>query len=188
MRKLIVFNQISLDGYIADARGDMSWAHNSTPDPEWSAFVSENAKGGGELVFGRVTYELLASYWPTPQASKANPVVAERMNGLPKVVFSSTLGEATWKNTRVLKGDVVAEARKLKDEAGLDLVVMGSGKLVSALTAAGLVDEYQVALNPVILGGGKTMFEGVREKVRLTLSKTRAFKNGNVVLWYQPTR
>src|SRR5690348_4590217 len=93
MRKLCAFLQMSLDGYVADERGDIRWAKGHA-DPEFQAFVEENAKGGGELVFGRVTYEMMAGYWPTPMAAQNDPVVAERMNQMPKVVFSRTLAGA----------------------------------------------------------------------------------------------
>ncbi len=112
MRRLSVFNHVSLDGYFVDLHGDMSWAHKS--DPEWLAFVEQNAGGGGELVFGRVTYDLMAGYWPTPAAAENDPVVAERMNALPKVVFSRSLKDATWSNTRILSGDPAAEMVQLK--------------------------------------------------------------------------
>ena len=131
MRKLGVFNQVTLDGYIADTNGDMSWAHKQ--DAEWNAFVRENASGGGELLFGRITYELMTSYWPTPLAMKNNPVVAERMNNLPKVVFSRTLEKASWNNTKLVKGDIAAEVRKMKKEPGPDMVILGSGSIVAQL-------------------------------------------------------
>lgn len=185
MRKLTVFNQVSLDGYFTDAHGDMSWAHKQ--DAEWGAFAAENASGGGELVFGRVTYELMASFWPTPAALQTAPVVAERMNSLPKVVFSRTLDEASWNNTRLIKGDLAAAMRKLKAEPGPDMVIMGSGSIVSQLTDARLIDEYQIVVNAIVLGSGRTMFEGVKEKTNLKLKKTRSFSNGNVVLWYEAT-
>src|SRR3990172_758991 len=98
MPQLVVFNHITLDGYFSDISGGMSWAHKE--DAEWNAFVADNAKGGGVLVFGRITYQLMASSWPTPQALQSFPVVAERMNNLPKVVFSRTLDHASWNNTR----------------------------------------------------------------------------------------
>jgi dihydrofolate reductase len=183
MRRLMVFNQLSLDGFIADEMGDMSWAHKQ--DPEWIAFTSENASGEAELVFGRVTYDLMAGWWPTPQALEIMPVVARRMNELPKVVFSRTLKEARWQNTRLVKGDPAAEMRRMKAEAGPDMVIMGSGSIVSQLTDARLIDEYQVVVNGVVLGRGRSMFD-VRDKTRLTLKKTRVFGNGNVVLWYEP--
>jgi len=184
MRKLVVFNNVSLDGCFVDARGDMSWAHRH--DAEWGAFVSENASGGGELVFGRVTYDLMAGYWPTAAALESNPVVAEHMNSLPKIVFSRTLDQAAWKNTRLIKGDIASAMKELKREPGPDMVILGSGSIVSQLTEARLIDEYQVVLCPIALGGGRSMFEGVKEKLSLELKKTRAFSNGNVVLWYEP--
>jgi dihydrofolate reductase len=184
MRKLVVFNSASLDGYFVDDRGDMSWAHQQ--DAEWGAFTSENASGGGELVFGRVTYDLMAGYWPTAAALKGNPVVAEHMNNLPKIVFSRTLDKASWKNTRLIKGDIASAMKKLKQEPGPAMAIMGSGSIVSQLTDARLIDEYQVVLCPIVLGRGRTMFQGVNERLNLTLKKTRTFANGNVVLWYEP--
>src|SRR5512132_4090027 len=133
MRKLSVFNHVSLDGYFVDRNGDMSWAKMDTQDAEWNAFVAENAGGGGPLLFGRVTYELMASYWPTPIANQQDPVLAERMNNLPKVVFSRTLGKASWNNTKLAKGDMAAEIRKMKKEPGEDMTILGSGSIVSQL-------------------------------------------------------
>ena len=184
MRKLVVFNQVSLDGYFVDMHGDMSWAHKS--DAEWQAFVEENASGGGELLFGRITYELMASYWPTPFARENDPVVAERMNSLPKVVFSRSMDDASWNNTKLVKDDIAEETRKMKAEPGKDMVIMGSGSVVSQLAQAGLIDEFQVVVNPIVLGKGRTMFEGIEEKIDLKLTRTRAFDNGNVLLCYEP--
>jgi dihydrofolate reductase len=183
MRKLIVFNQVSVDGYFVDAAGDMSWAHKN--DPEWNAFASENAGGGGELVFGRVTYEMMASFWPTPQAMQMMPAVAKGMNQSPKIVFSRTLDRASWNNTRLIKGDIVAQMRELKRENGPGMVILGSGSIVSQLAQTGLIDEYQIVTNPIVLGSGKTMFEAVRQKLQLKLANSRTFKNGNVLLHYE---
>jgi len=185
MAKLIVYNSVSLDGYFAGPDGDLSWGHS--PDAEWQKFVEENAKGGGRLLFGRITYELMASYWPTPAAIKAYPIVAERMNSLPKIVFSRTLNKADWNNTTLVKGDLAAEVRKLKRDSGLDMVVMGSGSIVSQLAPEGFIDEYQLVVCPVILGKGRTMFEGLKEKLPLKLARTRPFRNGNILLCYQPS-
>lgn len=183
MRKIKVFNQLSLDGYFTDANGDMSWAH--TQDPEWTAFASENASGEGELLFGRKTYEQMAGFWPSKQAMELAPVIAKQMNAKRKVVFSRTLKEeGLWNNTRLMKGDLVASAKALKAEAGEPLVTMGSGSVIASLVEAGLVDEFQLVIVPVILGGGRTIFEGVTKRPRLKLERTRSFSNGNVVLWY----
>lgn len=184
MRKLRVFNMVSLDGYICDAHGDMSWAHRD--DAEWVKFASENASGDAELLFGRVTYEMMAAYWPTPAALEAVPVVAEKMNSKPKVVFSRTLETASWSNTKLVKGDIAAEVVKLKQEPGPDMVILGSASIVAQLTEARVIDEYQVVVIPIVLGSGTTMFDGVKDKVGLTLANDQTFSNGNVVLWYEP--
>jgi len=184
MRKLAVFNQVSLDGYFTDANGDMSWAHKD--DDEWNAFVADNASGGGMLLFGRITYELMASFWPTPFAAETMPVVAEQMNNLPKVVFSRTMDKASWNNTRLVKGDIAAEIRKMKKEPGKDMTILGSGSIVSQLAQEGLIDEYHTVVNPVALGKGRTMFDGIKGKLALKLTKTRTFGNGNALLSYEP--
>ncbi len=186
MRKLIVFNHVSLDGYFTDAEGDMRFAQNPIPDKEWDAFVSSNASGGGMLVFGRVTYDLMASFWPTPMAAQQMPEVAKAMNDLPKVVFSRTMHAASWQNTRLLKSDPADEIKKLKNEAGADIVIFGSGMIVAQLAQAGLIDEYQIVVDPVVLGKGRTMFDSLNEKLTFKLRSSRTFDNGNVLLRYEP--
>jgi dihydrofolate reductase len=184
MRKLIVFNMVSLDGFFVDSKGDMSWAHKH--DAEWNSFVRGNASGSGVLVFGRKTYELMASYWPTPMALQNSPVVAKGMNEMPKIVFSRTLDEASWNNTKLVKGDLTTEVRKLKQGSGPDMVILGSGSIVSHLVEQNLIDEYQLALSPIVLGKGRTLFETVKEKLNLKLTKSRTFGNGTVFVCYQP--
>jgi dihydrofolate reductase len=184
MPKLVVYNAVSLDGYFTDTKGDMGWAHKN--DPEWQAFVSENASGGGQLLFGRVTYDLMASFWPTPLAAQSNPIVVERMNNLRKFVFSTTLEKASWNNTTLFKGNLTMEVRKLKQQPGPNIVIMGSGSIVAQLADAGLIDEYQMVLNPLVVGNGRTLFEGVKKRLPMKLAKSRAFGNGNIVLFYEP--
>jgi dihydrofolate reductase len=186
MRRLISFTQVTLDGYFTGRNGDLGWAHEGQQDAEWNAFVAENAGGGGQLLFGRVTYELMVSYWPTPAARQNDPIVAERMNNLPKVVFSRTLDKASWSNTRLVKGDPATEVRRLKQEPGEGMVILGSGSIVSQLAQAGLVDEFQIVVKPVALGEGRTMFEGIRQKLSLKRTRERTFTNGNVLLCYEP--
>jgi dihydrofolate reductase len=187
MRRLIVFNHISLDGYFTDANSNMSFAQNPIPDLEWNAFVAGNAGGGGVLVFGRVTYDLMVGFWPTPMAAEQMPDVAERMNNLPKVVFSRTMEKAGWNNTRLVKDDLTGVVRTMKQGDGDNMVIFGSGIIVSQLAQEGLIDEYQFVLDPVVLGEGRTMFDGVREKFSLKLKSSRTFANGNVLLCYEPT-
>ena len=184
MPRLVVFNSVSLDGYFTDKNNDMSWAHKN--DPEFNAFSSENAKGGGTLLFGRITYEMMASFWPTPAAKEQMPAVAEGMNNLSKVVFSRTLDQATWKNTKLVKGDPATEVRKMKKASGADMVILGSGTIVSQLAQEGLIDEYQLIVNPIVLGSGRTLFEGVKKRLNLKRTKTRNFGNGNALLCYEP--
>lgn len=182
MSKLRVFNSVSLDGYFTDEKDDMSWAHKS--DPEWDDFVSGNARpAGATLLFGRVTYEMMVSYWPTEQAKKQMPDVAKGMNEAEKVVFSRTLRDVSWENTKLVKTDLLDAVRALK-KGDKELVLLGSGTIVTQLAQAGLVDEYQLVVNPLVLGKGRTMFEGVARHIPLALKKARPFKNGNVVLTY----
>ena len=182
MPKIVVYNAISLDGYFTDAKGDMSWAHQR--DPEWQEFVSKNAAGGGQLLFGRNTYDLMASFWPTPMAAQSNQRVAERLNSMPKFVVSRTIETASWNNTKVLRGDLTSEVRKLKQEPGRDITIMGSGSIVMQLTAAGLIDEYQIVLCPIVLGSGRTLFEGIEQQLPMHRAQTRTFANGNIVVSY----
>src|SRR5262245_53325298 len=109
MRKLTVFNNVTVDGYFTDKKSDMSWAHAGSDDPEFREFTANNARGGGPLLLGRVTYDLLASYWPSPEALKNNREVADGINKAPKFVFSRTLKNPSWNNTMVISGDPVSE-------------------------------------------------------------------------------
>jgi len=167
MRKLSVFNLVTLDGYFAGQDGDISW-HNV--DEEFQELANAASNSGNTLLFGRVTYELMVSYWPTPEAIKNDPIVAAGMNKAEKIVFSRTLDRVDWNNTRLVKSDMIAEIRKLKQQSGTDLTVLGSGSIVSQLAQERLIDEFQILLNPVVIGRGKTMFEGVKDRFSLKLT------------------
>jgi len=184
MRKIIVFNSISLDGYFTDQSGDMSWAHKN--DPEWNEFIAGNSKGEATFLFGRVTYQMMASWWPSEQAIKTMPEVANAMNNQSKIVFSRTLKEATWSNTRLINDNLIDEVRKLKSDSVEDILIFGSGTIVSQLTQEGLIDEYQLVINPIVLGKGRTMFEGLKDKLVLKRTQSRTFDNGNVFACYVP--
>ena len=183
MRKLVVFNLVTLDGYFAGSGGDISW-HNV--DAEFQEYAEKNSSSGNTLMFGRVTYELMAGYWPSPDALKNDPVVARGMNSASKIVFSRTLNKAEWGNTRLVKEDMLGEVRELKKQSGKNLTILGSGSIVAQLAQAGLIDEYQFMLSPVVLGKGKTMFEGIEDRIPLKLTESRTFGNGNVLLCYVP--
>jgi len=188
MRRLIVFNNITLDGYFTGVNGDFSWAHGAagSDDAEFNAFVAGNASGESQLLFGRVTYEMMASYWTTPVAMQNFPAVAAGMNRSRKVVFSRTLSHAGWSNTQLISSHIVTAVRKMKQEEGPGMAILGSGSIVAQLSPENLVDEYQFVVNPVVLGAGRTLFEGLKERLTLKLVQSRTFKNGKVYLCYQP--
>jgi len=178
--------QISLDGYYCDSHGDMSFAHKPPEDAEWHEFVTGNATAGGMLLFGRTTYDMMAAWWPTPMAAQAMPEVAARMNAMPKIVFSRTLSSADWSNTTLGKDDLIGTVRRMKVETGPDIAILGSGSIVRQLADARLIDTFQVVVNPVALGAGKSLFSGLTRQLELRLTNTRVFRNGSVVLWYAP--
>jgi dihydrofolate reductase len=178
--------QISIDGYYCDTHNDMSFFHKGPDDTEWNQFVQGNASGESMLLFGRTTYEMMVAWWPTPAAAKAMPEVAASMNAAPKVVFSRTMASARWNNTTVVKEDLAGTVRRMKGEAGPDMAILGSGSIVMQLADAGLIDTFQIVVNPLALGAGKALFGGLTKRLDLVLSKTRVFGNGSIVLWFAP--
>jgi dihydrofolate reductase len=127
---------------------------------------------------------MMAAWWPSPAAAQNAPVVAERMNAMPKTVFSRTLDRADWRNTTLLKGNLLTEVRRIKGEPGPDLAILGSGSLVAQLAPAGLIDELQIVVNPMALGGGKRLFEGLSKPLPMTVARTQTFRNGCVLVCY----
>jgi len=175
----------SLDGYMAGPDGDISW---HVVGEEFNEFAIRQLQSVDTLLFGRVTYDLMASYWPTPAALTDDPVVTEIMNTTPKIVFSRTLEKADWQNTRLVKGDAADEVAKLKEQLGKDMIVFGSSDLSAALLNRGLLDEIRVMVNPVLLGGGKSVFGGIDAAIKLTLLDTRRFSSGTVLHSYKPAK
>jgi dihydrofolate reductase len=185
---LAVFNSVSLDGYFTGPSGELDWAHRSAADPEFDAFVAENAGGDGSLLLGRRTYEMMAGWWPTPAAAAAMPDVAHGMNRMRKLVASRRMQRADWSNTTLLEGDLLEAARRLKAEAGPGITILGSGSIVSQLAEAGLIDEIQLVVVPVVLGRGRTMFAGIGTPLGMRLARSRVFPGGKVFLVYRPSR
>ncbi len=185
MRRVLFFMMITVDGYFAGPDGDIDW-HNV--DGEFNDFAIAQLNEVDTLLFGRETYQLMASYWPTPDAVQDDPVVAGKMNSLPKIVFSTTLGDATWQNTRLVKDNVVPEVTRLKQQDGRDLLILGSSRLASTFIDEGLLDEARLMVNPVALGRGKSLFAGINDRLKLRLTKTRTFGSGNVLLYYEPIK
>jgi len=183
MRKVIMFNLITLDGYFEGLNKDITWHQ---VDDEFNEFAIEQLSKSDGLIFGRVTYQLMAAYWPTPMAVENDPIVAGKMNSLPKFVFSKTLVKADWNNTQLIKGDAIEELKKLKQQPGKDLFIFGSAILSSTFTKNGLIDEYRIIINPIVLGAGNPLFKGKGKVLKMKLLNTRSFRNGNVLLYYQP--
>jgi dihydrofolate reductase len=183
VRKLYSFMVVTLDGFYEGPNGEFDWPN---VDQEFNEFGIEQLNNTDVLLFGRATYEGMASYWPTPAAREDDPVVAELMNTLPKIVVSTTLASADWNNTRLVGGNVAEEVAKFKQEPGKGLAIMGSPNLTVSLVGMGLVDELRVMVNPVVLGGGRSLFRNTEKRLPLELLQTRAFRSGNVLLTYRP--
>jgi dihydrofolate reductase len=186
MRRVVMFNLVSIDGFFAGPKGEIDW-HNV--DEEFDQAAVEMIEQFDTILFGRITYELFEGYWPKAALARATPkedrIIADKINEMTKVVFSTTLREVTWSNSRLIPDNIEGEVRKLKQETGRDMVIYGSGTIVRQLAGAGLIDEYQFMVNLVVLGIGKSLF---RDKIRLKLVRTRRFKGGNVLLVYEPKR
>jgi dihydrofolate reductase len=181
MRKVFSFMMVTVDGYYEGPNQEFDfWI----VDDEFDEFSVEQLDEVDALVFGRVTYEGMAAYWPTPAAEEDDPRVAARMNSLPKVVVSRTLDKAEWANTRLV--NATEELTALKQQPGKDIAILGSSDLTVSLLQMGLVDEVRIMVNPVVLGTGKSVFRTASERISVKLLKSRAFNSGNVLLYYQP--
>jgi dihydrofolate reductase len=179
MRRVIVWNMVTLDGYFEGPQPwEIDW-HEDVWGEELERFSLDQAQEVGMLLFGRKTYEGMAGYWQT-----ATGEVAKFMNSIPKVVYSNTLETAEWSNTRLVKGSAEEEVARLKQEPGKDLFIFGSANLIGSLTKQGLVDEYRIGLNPLVLGGGTPMFKPIGERMRLKLLEARPMQSGVVLLRY----
>lgn len=179
MRKLIMWNLMTLDGFVEGPDRDISW-HDHVWGPELEQLSIEQGEEIGALLFGRVTYELMAGYWPTAEKS----AIADYMNALPKYVFSRTLAKADWANTTLLKGDPVAEVAKLKRDAGKDIFVFGSADLSSHIMP--LFDELRIGVAPLLLGSGSPLFKKQQDRARLKLLGADRHSTGVVILRYAP--
>lgn len=182
MGKLSVFNFITLNGFYKGANNDLSWHRHGAEESEYAA---EGLGSESILLFGRVTYEMMAGYWPTPMAAQNDPAVTDGMNNSEKIVFSRTITKAHWNNTRIISDNIVEETKKLKT-SGKDMTILGSGSIVTLFAENGLIDNYQIMVDPVALGEGTPIFNNIKKKLDLELTDSRIFKSGVVLLSYQP--
>jgi dihydrofolate reductase len=178
MRKVIVSNVASLDGFFETPDKKLDWV---VTDAEFFDYAKAMLRGADTLLFGRATYEHMANYWPTAPAEE----IAEKMNNLPKLVFSRNLQKVEWNNSRLAKKNPEEEVSNLKEQPGKDMVVLGSATVASCLLQAGLVDEYRVILQPVLIVKGNPLFKDITERMQLKLISARAFGSGVVLLNYQ---
>ncbi len=184
MRKIFLFMMVSLDGFFEGPDHELDW-HNV--DAEFNRFAAEQLNEVDTLLFGWRTYELMAGFWPNDLGKQDSPVIAEKMNALPKIAFSRKERKVEWQNTRLVTGNVGGEITKLKNQSGKNIAIFGSSNLCVSLIQMGLIDEFRIMVNPVVLGKGHTLFNGINDKLNLKLLKTRTFNSGNVLLYYQPT-
>lgn len=200
MRKIIAYDRVSADGYFSTPDGKLDW---TVPDPEIERGAADSsAEGPGTMLFGRRTYDIFESFWPhavddsdsSPdphRAGRRNPelrAMATYINAAEKIVFSRTKPEVTWNNARLARDIDAGEIEALKASPGRDIMLFGSGTVVSKLTELGLVDEYTLIVSPVLLGGGAPLVAGVPRHTKLALLEAKPSAAGNVLLRYAPVR
>ncbi|WP_077959933.1 dihydrofolate reductase family protein [Ensifer adhaerens] len=178
MRKVIMWDMVSVDGFFEAPGHDIGWF---VFEDELAAYIGETQLGTGTLLFGRVTYEMMAAYWPSAEGD-----IATFMNGVEKFVFSRTLTSADWARTTLVTGDAVKEVERLKKLEGGTIFIFGSADFAAGLIEKGLVDEYRLGINPVLLGDGVPLFKPGPQRTKLKLTHTRPLKSGVVILHYEP--
>jgi dihydrofolate reductase len=182
---------MSLDGFVSGPNGELDWfVHDGfLKGTEFGEYARNLITSVDTILLGRLTYQEFSSYWPT--AKNNDPVITERINNLPKFVFSRSLKQVPWGDwgtARLVREDAAAAVSKMKQEPGRDIVIYGSATLVSTLMKAGLIDEYQLVVFPIVLGKGRPEFKDLNERYPLSLIGVMQFKSGALKLVYQPLR
>ena len=188
MRKIIVSERVTLDGFIAGLQGEMDWMEEFF-DEALANYESELQKTVDTTLFGRVTYQGFESHWPMVALDPASPKglaeYAQQLNDMRKIVFSKTLSHVEWNNSVLLHEIDSVEITKMKQEPGQDMVIYGSASIVQTLTNLGLVDRYHLLVFPIVLGSGKPLFQDILHKVKLSLVSAKTLPSGVVELFYQ---
>ncbi len=186
MRKVILAMQVTLDGFIEGPKGELDWAMRE--DEETWKDVFNLQRSADTLLLGRVMYPGFEKYWlaaPTNPSSTKNEIEYARLaDKMQKIVFSRTLEKVEWKTTRIIQDHIAEEIRRMKQQPGKDMVLLGGASIVSTFMNMGLIDEYHLLVNPLVLGGGKPLFKDMKDRHKLKLIKTNTFKSGKVVLHY----
>ena len=183
MRKIIAAINMTLDGFCD---------HTALiADDEIHQHYNELLRNADTLIYGRITYQLMESYWPTvvknPTGNKPMDEFAVIIHNISKIVFSHTLKNVEWKNAKLAKGGIKEEVLELKQQEGKDILV-GSPSLIVTLTKLNLIDEYQLCVHPVILGSGLPLFKSITDRIILKLLKTKTFSSGQIILYYEPIK
>ncbi len=183
MRKLIAAINMTLDGFCD---------HTALiADDEIHQHYNELLRNADTLIYGRITYQLMESYWPTvvknPTGNKPTDEFAVIIDDISKIVFSHTLKNVEWKNAKLAKGGIEEEVLELKQQAGKDILV-GSRSLIVTLLNLNLIDEFQLCVQPIILGNGLPLFKNINDRINLKLLKTKTFSSGSITLYYEPTK
>jgi dihydrofolate reductase len=189
MRKIISLMHVSLDGFVAGPHGEMDWIYM---DDEIFNDVTELAGTIDVAIYGRVTYQMMESYWPTvltnPSSAENELYHARWVENIHKIVFSTTLEKAEWNNTKLIRKDIEEEIKKLKQQPGKNMMIFGSPTLTHSFMQMDLIDEYRINVNPVILGDGIPLFKNIKDRVSLKLLKEKTFNEGVVGSYYQTKR
>ncbi|MEK3685332.1 dihydrofolate reductase family protein [Paenibacillus sp. FSL R10-2736] len=186
MRKLVLFMHVSLDGYASDSNGGLDWIPYNE---ELEKYAEEVVTEVGSPVYGRTTYRMMESYWPSvlddPNASRHDMEHAKWLQDVKKIVISGSMDIVEWNNTMLIKDNIAEEIRVLKEQPGNNLVIFGSPGAAKTLLELGLIDEFLLTICPVILGSGKSAFHDDGEKIRLKLLSSRTLKSGIIAARYE---
>lgn len=189
MRKVILLEHMSLDGFVAGSNGEMDWIF---VDDEMFDYVGRMTDDADTALYGRVTYQMMESYWPTaaeqPTATRHDIDHANWVNNASKIVFSKTLETTTWNNSRIIHDQIAEEIQKLKQQPGKNLLMIGSPGIAQTFMQLSLIDEYWINLNPVVLGSGIPLFKNISDKINLKLLESKTFNGGVVGLHYETQR
>lgn len=195
-RRIVMFNWVSADGYFAAPDGNLDWV---VPDEEQAKAAARDIQNFDTVLFGRRTYEIFAAFWPHAvvdasgtvpdphhpgRRSREHGTIAKALNSMTKLVFSRTLKEVTWKNSRLLREFDAREIETMKGQPGKGMIIFGSGSIVSQFTQRGLIDEYQFVVCPILLGSGQLLLRGVSNCLRLALLEAKPLPSGDVILRY----
>ena len=203
MQRIVMFNRITANGYFADSAGGIDWVVPEEALDKEAAASSSSSPGSGTILFGRRTYEFFEGFWRQFDDDRSAPVrnphhseqssgelraMADFINDATKVVVSRSLNQVTWRNARLLRTFDPHEIEAMKSGSGTDILVFGSGSIVSQLTENALIDEYRFVVNPVLIGSGRPLLSDVTTSVSLKLLEAKAYPRGNVMLRYELER